>query len=187
MRSLHAVAAGCSLSGGVGQEEKTADEYDYLDESNEAGPCDEGRGPSAVDRACLACRRCCGPCCSCSTRFQLALLSSLGFCISFGIRCNMGVAVLQMTSNVTQRYAVSPLLPGANVTIELVRSRSLVAHADYVSRHRQDFRVRLFVRLFVCLFVRSITQKRMIPKCSNSVYGMTLGYTRSDVLLGLKG
>jgi len=32
----------------------------------------------------------------------------------------MGVAVLQMTSNVTQRYAVSPLLPGANVTIELV-------------------------------------------------------------------
>ena len=95
--------------------------------------------------------------------------------------------VLQMTSNVTQRYAVSPLLPGANVTIELVRSRSLVAHADYVSRRRQDFRVRLFVRLFVCLFVRSITQKRMIPKCSNSVYGMTLGYTRSDVLLGLKG
>jgi len=35
----------------------------------------------------------------------------------------MGVAVLQMTSNVTQRYAVSPLLPGANVTIELVRPR----------------------------------------------------------------
>jgi len=27
----------------------------------------------------------------------------------------------------------------------------------------------------VCLFVRSITQKRMIPKCSNLVLGMTLG------------
>jgi len=119
---LTAVSVCCSLSGGVGQEEKTADEYDYLDESNEAGAGAVGRGPGAVDRACLACRRCCGPCCSCSTRFQLALLSSLGFCISFGIRCNMGVAVLQMTSNVTQRYAVSPLLPGANVTIELVRS-----------------------------------------------------------------
>jgi len=109
----------CSLSGGVGQEEKTADEYDYLDESGDAGPTTSG--PSTVDKACLACRRCCAPCCACSTRFQLALLSSLGFCISFGIRCNMGVAVLQMTSNVTQRYAVSPLLPGANVTIELVR------------------------------------------------------------------
>ena len=120
------VVVGRSLSGGVGQEEKTADEYDYLDESNEAGLNDAGGGPSAVDRACLSCRRCCGPCCSCSTRFQLALLSSLGFCISFGIRCNMGVAVLQMTSNVTQRYAVSPLLPGANVTIELVCLVSLI-------------------------------------------------------------
>ena len=28
-------------------------------------------------------------------------------------------------------------------------------------------------RLTVCLFVRSITQKRMIPKCSNLVHGMT--------------
>jgi len=27
----------------------------------------------------------------------------------------------------------------------------------------------------VCLFVRTITQKRMIPKCSNLVQGMTLG------------
>jgi len=43
------------------------------------------------------------------------------------------------------------------------------------------------VRLSVCLFVRSITQKRMIPKCSNLVYGMTLGYTRTGMLLGLKG
>jgi len=33
----------------------------------------------------------------------------------------------------------------------------------------------------VCLFVRSITKKRMIPKLSNLVYGMILGYTRSDV------
>jgi len=117
----------CSLSGGVGDDEKTADEYDYLDESHAGGADAGGRleGPSAVDRACVACRRCCAPCCSCSTRFQLALLSSLGFCISFGIRCNMGVAVLQMTSNVTQRYAVSPLLPGANVTIELVGPATL--------------------------------------------------------------
>jgi len=132
----------CSLSGGVGQEEKTADEYDYLDESNEAGPIDADGGPSAVDRACLACRRCCGPCCSCSTRFQLALLSSLGFCISFGIRCNMGVAVLQMTSNVTQRYAVSPLLPGANVTIELVRSFVCLHFFVVISQQQRSQRVR---------------------------------------------
>ncbi|ESO03761.1 hypothetical protein HELRODRAFT_173462 [Helobdella robusta] len=35
------------------------------------------------------------------SKFVLALLSSIGFCISFGIRCNMGVAVLQMTRNHT--------------------------------------------------------------------------------------
>ena len=27
-----------------------------------------------------------------------------------------------------------------------------------------------------------ITQKRMIPKCSNFVYGMTLGYHRNDLV-----
>jgi len=32
---------------------------------------------------------------------------------------------------------------------------------------------------FVCLFVRSITQKRKIPN--------TWGYSRSDLVLGLKG
>jgi len=42
-------------------------------------------------------------------------------------------------------------------------------------------------RLFVCQFVRSITYKWMIPKCSNLVQEMTLGYTRSDIVLGLKG
>ncbi|KAH3890380.1 hypothetical protein DPMN_014460 [Dreissena polymorpha] len=31
----------------------------------------------------------------------MALLSSIGFCISFGIRCNMGVAIVSMTRNET--------------------------------------------------------------------------------------
>ena len=39
-------------------------------------------------------------------------------------------------------------------------------HGDCVGRRRLDFRV----RLSVCLFVRSITQKRMILKYSNLVY-----------------
>jgi len=34
--------------------------------------------------------------------------------------------------------------------------------------------------------IRSITQKRMIPKCSNLVLGMTLGYPTSNIVLGLK-
>jgi len=36
----------------------------------------------------------------------------------------------------------------------------------------------------VCLLVRSITQKRMIPKHSKLVLGMTLGYPTSDMVLG---
>ena len=45
----------------------------------------------------------------------------------------------------------------------------------------------LFVCLSVYLFVRSTIQKRMIPKCSNLVQGMTLRYTRiSDMVWGVE-
>ena len=38
----------------------------------------------------------------CARRYQMAILSSLGFLISFGIRCNMGVAIVKMTKNETE-------------------------------------------------------------------------------------
>lgn len=41
------------------------------------------------------------PCYNMSKRYQIAFLSSLGFLISFGIRCNMGVAVVVMVHNKT--------------------------------------------------------------------------------------
>lgn len=41
------------------------------------------------------------PCFNMSKRYQIAFLSSLGFLISFGIRCNMGVAVVVMAHNKT--------------------------------------------------------------------------------------
>ncbi|CAL1279418.1 unnamed protein product [Larinioides sclopetarius] len=42
------------------------------------------------------------PCCkNMSKRFTIALLSSIGFLISFGIRCNLGVAIVEMVSNKT--------------------------------------------------------------------------------------
>ena len=41
------------------------------------------------------------PCYNMSKRYQIAFLSSLGFLISFGIRCNMGVAVVVMVHNRT--------------------------------------------------------------------------------------
>ncbi|XP_050696725.1 vesicular glutamate transporter 1-like [Eriocheir sinensis] len=41
------------------------------------------------------------PCCNMTKRFTMAILASIGFLISFGIRCNMGVAVVEMTANNT--------------------------------------------------------------------------------------
>nr|CAG4640809.1 EOG090X04X8 [Eulimnadia texana] len=42
------------------------------------------------------------PCCNMTKRYTIALLASIGFLISFGIRCNLGVAVVQMTANSTE-------------------------------------------------------------------------------------
>ena len=42
------------------------------------------------------------PCYNMSKRYQIAFMSSLGFLISFGIRCNMGLAVVVMVHNQTK-------------------------------------------------------------------------------------
>nr|CAG4646208.1 EOG090X04X8 [Macrothrix elegans] len=42
------------------------------------------------------------PCCNMSKRYTVAMLASVGFLISFGIRCNLGVAIVQMISNSTE-------------------------------------------------------------------------------------
>uniref|UniRef100_A0A674EXX9 Solute carrier family 17 member 8 n=1 Tax=Salmo trutta TaxID=8032 RepID=A0A674EXX9_SALTR len=42
----------------------------------------------------------CG-CCGLPKRYIIAILSGLGFCISFGIRCNLGVAIVEMVNNNT--------------------------------------------------------------------------------------
>lgn len=34
-------------------------------------------------------------------RYIIAMLSGIGFCISFGIRCNLGVAIVSMVNNST--------------------------------------------------------------------------------------
>ncbi len=40
-------------------------------------------------------------CCNISKRYVVAIMSCVGFCISFGIRCNLGVAIVDMTTNNT--------------------------------------------------------------------------------------
>ncbi|XP_058424817.1 vesicular glutamate transporter 3 isoform X2 [Diceros bicornis minor] len=46
-------------------------------------------------------RRCDCHCCGVPKRYIIAIMSGLGFCISFGIRCNLGVAIVEMVNNST--------------------------------------------------------------------------------------
>ncbi|CAL1595663.1 unnamed protein product [Knipowitschia caucasica] len=46
-------------------------------------------------------------------RYILAILSGLGFCISFGIRCNLGVAIVEMVNNNTVYINGTPVLQKA--------------------------------------------------------------------------
>ncbi|XP_054713555.1 vesicular glutamate transporter 1-like [Uloborus diversus] len=60
------------------------------------------------------------PCCrNLSKRYTIALMSSLGFIISFGIRCNMGVAVVKM---VDSKGGKTPEFTWTTGTIGLVDS-----------------------------------------------------------------
>ena len=43
-------------------------------------------------------------------RYIIAILSGLGFCISFGIRCNLGVAIVEMVNNNTVYINGTPVL-----------------------------------------------------------------------------
>jgi len=62
-----------------------------------------------------------------------------------------------------------PLLPVADIDPAFKDVKALVQ--DYSPS--KTLLVQLCrVSLFVCLFVRGITRKRMIPKCSNLVYGI---------------
>ncbi|NXP36110.1 VGLU3 protein, partial [Leiothrix lutea] len=45
--------------------------------------------------------RCECHCCGLPKRYIIAIMSGLGFCISFGIRCNLGVAIVEMVNNST--------------------------------------------------------------------------------------
>uniref|UniRef100_A0A672PVV6 Vesicular glutamate transporter 1 n=1 Tax=Sinocyclocheilus grahami TaxID=75366 RepID=A0A672PVV6_SINGR len=49
-------------------------------------------------------------------RYIIAMLSGLGFCISFGIRCNLGVAIVSMVNDHTIYYGKKPVIVAAQFT-----------------------------------------------------------------------
>ncbi|NWY68456.1 VGLU3 protein, partial [Erithacus rubecula] len=70
----------------------------------------EGRPAAGGGRRAAPCEcRCCGL----PKRYIIAIMSGLGFCISFGIRCNLGVAIVQMVNNNTVYVHGKPELRSA--------------------------------------------------------------------------
>lgn len=68
------------------------------------------------------------PLCECNCfglprRYIIAMLSGIGFCISFGIRCNLGVAIVGMVNN-------STIHQNGKIIIKEVRAPSPDAHGD---------------------------------------------------------
>uniref|UniRef100_H3AW83 Vesicular glutamate transporter 1 n=1 Tax=Latimeria chalumnae TaxID=7897 RepID=H3AW83_LATCH len=72
--------------------EKRQDNVDTLELSEDGQPLEAKEKPlPVVDCTCFGLPR----------RYIIAILSGLGFCISFGIRCNLGVAIVSMVNNNT--------------------------------------------------------------------------------------
>ncbi|XP_013419304.1 vesicular glutamate transporter 2 isoform X2 [Lingula anatina] len=76
--------------------------YDELDEEY---TYDEQPVEASEPEKANCCTACCdprSPCpCGCAKRYTMAICAGVGFMISFGIRCNFGVAIIQMTNNAT--------------------------------------------------------------------------------------
>ncbi|XP_037982275.1 vesicular glutamate transporter 1 isoform X1 [Motacilla alba alba] len=70
--------------------ERRQDEAESLELSSAGGP---GAAPGAARPPVLDCTFCGLP-----RRYGIAILCGIGFCISFGIRCNLGVAVVSMVN-----------------------------------------------------------------------------------------
>jgi ACS family sodium-dependent inorganic phosphate cotransporter-like MFS transporter 6/7/8 len=71
------------------------------------------------------------PLCDCTCfglprRYIIAIMSGLGFCISFGIRCNLGVAIVDMVNNSTIHRGGKVIKEVGTDLVGLTRSHSPV-------------------------------------------------------------
>lgn len=65
------------------------------------------------------------PCPSMPIRYEIAILASIGFLLSFGLRCNLGASVVDMTHNQTST------LPNGSVQLIKVTRIFFVSDAEY--------------------------------------------------------
>ncbi|KAG9273108.1 vesicular glutamate transporter 3 [Astyanax mexicanus] len=80
------------------------DEEDQLELTEDGRPVAASqRSPPLLDCGCFGLPK----------RYIIAILSGLGFCISFGIRCNLGVAIVEMVNNNTVYINGTPVMQPA--------------------------------------------------------------------------
>ncbi|XP_007250613.2 vesicular glutamate transporter 3 [Astyanax mexicanus] len=80
------------------------DEEDQLELTEDGRPvAAPQRSPPLLDCGCFGLPK----------RYIIAILSGLGFCISFGIRCNLGVAIVEMVNNNTVYINGTPVMQPA--------------------------------------------------------------------------
>lgn len=112
------------------------------------------------------------PCCNISKRYTIAVLSSIGFLISFGIRCNMGVAIVKMISNhtetdqngakVSHKNCFPPLIYAflslcVNSLFDLQANCCLTCFVEAHALFSSSFRFWAFSFLvFVCIYVTTV-------------------------------
>ncbi|XP_069048885.1 vesicular glutamate transporter 3 [Lepisosteus oculatus] len=92
----------------LGNLQKTIDgtnvEEDHIELTQDGRPVEAPvRKPPLCDCAC----------CGLPKRYIIAIMSGLGFCISFGIRCNLGVAIVEMVNNNTVYINGTPVMQPA--------------------------------------------------------------------------
>lgn len=69
------------------------------------------------------------PLCDCTCfglprRYIIAIMSGLGFCISFGIRCNLGVAIVGMVNNSTIHRGGKIIIKEVRITCDSLPLRA---------------------------------------------------------------
>ncbi|NXI72286.1 VGLU2 protein, partial [Anseranas semipalmata] len=123
------------------------------------------------------------PLCDCTCfglprRYIIAIMSGLGFCISFGIRCNLGVAIVDMVNN-------STIHRGGKIIKEIHKIFESINTADsfhrciiylYVHRDSYESQPKTWnsVRVFGAAILLTSSLNMLIPSAARVHYGCVI-------------
>ncbi|XP_043296777.1 vesicular glutamate transporter 3 isoform X2 [Cervus canadensis] len=120
------------------------------------------------------------PCCGVPKRYIIAIMSGLGFCISFGIRCNLGVAIVEMVNNSTVYVDGKPEIQTAQFnwdpeTVGLIHGSFFWGYI--VTQIPGGFISNKFAanRVFGAAIFLTSTLNMLIPSAARAHYGCVMG------------